>query len=128
VKRFLLVPGLGVAFIGCLVLLPLLAWASLDEPGLTGTDYLLAVVGRLLVGRAGWSTLGGTAAIVLGLAMALYSTLLAETEGRERREALPIFWAVLAGGVLAVFALLAVVNYLALEAGTPPGISGWVNR
>ena len=111
-KQFLLGLGVVVVLAGSLVLLPLLAWACLQDPGLTGARYYAAVLATLSEGRAAWATLGGAGVVVLGLAAFLHAVFLAGADRHERKRALPVFWAVLGVCGVGMLALLVGVNYL----------------
>jgi hypothetical protein len=124
-KTLLFLLALFAIVTGSLFLLPLLAWASLQDPKLVGADYYSAVVTSLFGTGA---TLAGVSAVVLGVAAGLYAVLLAGGDRQERKDALPYFWAALGVGCMAVFSLLLVVNYLGLHAGEVGPISRWVWR
>jgi hypothetical protein len=124
-KFGLLVLALFAVVAGSLLLLPLLAWASLQHPRSTGTGYHAAVLATLFGNRA---ALAGVVMLVLGIAAGLYAVLLAGGERHERKEALPWFWSALVVGSVAAFALLLFVNYLGLQAGEVGPISRWVWR
>ena len=111
-KHLLLVPAVLAVLAGSLVLLPLLAWASLQDPKLGGARYYAAVLATLFEGRAAWATLAGAGLVVLGLAAFLYATFLAGADRHERERALPAFWAVLGVCAVGMLALLVGVNYL----------------
>jgi hypothetical protein len=124
-KLFLFVFALIAIFAGSLLLLPLLAWASLQDPRLDGAEYHAAVLATLLGNRA---ALACAAVLVLGVAAGLHATLLADCDRHERKEAMPWFWAALCLGTVAGFTLLLFVNYLGLQAGEVGPISRWVWR
>jgi hypothetical protein len=116
-KHFTLVPGVLAVLWGSVLLLPLLAWASLQDSYLSGPDHVAAVLRQLFGTRAVAATLAGASAIVLGLAAVLYAALFAGADRHERKAARPAYWTALAVGSVAVFALLVVVNYLGLWTG-----------
>src|SRR5689334_20006986 len=89
-RQFLFILALLVVSSGCLLLLPLLAWASLQDPRLSGADYSGAVLATLF---GTWATLASVVAVVLGLAAALYATFLAGADRHERKAVLRFFWA-----------------------------------
>jgi hypothetical protein len=122
---FAFVFALLAVMAGSLVLLPLLAWASLQDPRLSGSHYYTAVLATLFSTRA---TLAGMVAIVLGLAAALYAVFLAGSDRHKRKAARPVFWTALGICSVAMFALLLFVNYLGLQAGEVKPISRWVWR
>jgi hypothetical protein len=124
-KLFLSLLALLAIVAGSLFLLPILAWASLQDPRLVAADYYAAVVTTLFSTGA---TLAGVSVVVLGVAAGLYVVLLAGRDRQERKAALPYFWAALGVGTVAVFALLLFVNYLALQAGEVAPISRWLWR
>ena len=124
-KLVLFVLALLAVVAGCLLLLPLLAWASQQHPRASGADCHAAVLATLFGTRA---TLAGMAAVVVGVAAALYAALLAGSDRHERKQAWPCFWAALGVGSVGVFALLLFVNYLGLRAGEVGPISRWVWR
>jgi hypothetical protein len=74
---FRVMPGLLAILFGGIVLLTLLAWASLQDPKLEGAGYLYAVLGKLFGPWTTWTTLTGVGAIVLGLAHIMWSAFLA---------------------------------------------------
>jgi hypothetical protein len=117
---------LAIVF-GSVLLLQLLAWATLQDPRLEGVDYLYAVLGKFFGLRAIPTAIVGAAAIVLGLAGMLHRVFLAEGDMREQKEALPAFWAALGIGTVAVLGLLIAVNYFSLQAGQVTSISRWTN-
>jgi hypothetical protein len=111
-KHALLVLAVVAVLGGGLVLLPLLAWASLQDPKLDGARYYAAVLATLFEGRVTWATLAGAGVVVVGLAAFLYAAFLAGADRHERERALPAFWAVLGVCVVGMLALLVGVNYL----------------
>jgi hypothetical protein len=111
---------------GNLLLLPLLAWASLQDPRLAGPRYHAAVLATLF---STWAFPVVIGAVVLGVATALHAVLLAGRDRHERKETMPWFWVALGLGSAAVFALLLLlVNHLGLVAGEVRPISRWVWR
>jgi hypothetical protein len=110
---------------GSLLLLPLLAWASVQDPRLSGASYYAAVLAKLL---GTWAVWAGVATVILGVAAGLHAILLAGGDRHERKEAWPNFRVGLLVGSMAVFSLLLFVNYLGLQAGAVGPISRWVWR
>jgi hypothetical protein len=111
---------------GSLLLLPLLAWASVhQDPRLSGASYYAAVLAKLL---GTWAVWAGVATVILGVAAALHAVLLAGGDRHERKEAWPNFRVSLVVGSVAVFSLLLFVNYLGLQAGAVGPFSRWVWR
>jgi hypothetical protein len=113
---------------GTLLLLPLLAWSSLQDPGLNGMSPFAAALGKLFSPRTAWATVAGMGAVVLGIAGLLDAALLEGVDRHERKRALPVWWAALGVGAVAMLVLLLVVSYLGLQAGEAAVISRWVNR
>jgi hypothetical protein len=127
-KQVVFVPAVLVILFGSLQLLPLLAWASLQDPSLASVDYYMAVRGKLFVPPTIWATLTGMSAVVFGLAAICYVGVFADMDRTERAKAVPAFWAALALGASAMFALLVAVNYFGLQAGEATSLARWANR
>jgi hypothetical protein len=124
-KSLLLVLALFAVLWGSLLLLPLLAWASLQDPTLVGMDYFAAVIATLLSNP---TAPAGMAVLVLGVAAGLHAALLVGNDRHERMRALLWFWTALGAGCLVVFALLLAVNLLGLQSGEVGPIARWVWR
>jgi hypothetical protein len=114
---FHFVPALLAIIFGCVLLLPLLARASIHDPSLQGPDYWAAVLGFFLRSRVALAAFTGIGIIVLGLAQILEGVLLSEADGGEMRQILPAFWIALGIGTVGFLLLLVGVNYLGLQAG-----------
>jgi hypothetical protein len=121
-------PAFLVILYGSVVLLPLLAWASLQDPKLVGMSYWCAVLAKLFSPQVAWAVLTGLGAVVLGLVVILRALLLTGTDEHERKEVRPVFWVALGVGLVAMFGLLIVVNYFGLQAGEIKVLSRWINR
>jgi hypothetical protein len=124
-KHFFIVPSVLAILSGSLVLLTLLAWASLQDPNLIGAAYAAAVVRALFGTRAVVATVAGTAAVILGLAALLYAAFLAGASRPEWKDALPAYWAALGISSAALFLLLVAVNSLGQQSHLFPVIERW---
>jgi hypothetical protein len=120
-----IVPALLAILLGSVLLLQLLAWASLQDPRLEGADYYQAVLCKLFGPRTTWATLLGAGSLTLGLAGLLHAVLLVGRDAAERRQALPVFWAALGIGIGGLLGLLVLVNYFGLQSGEIRCLSEW---
>jgi hypothetical protein len=125
---FVFMPAFLAVLFGCLLLLPLLASASLQDPRLSGLDYGVAVLTTLFTKRMVGAMSAGLMTIIVGLAMFLYAFLLLGLTRQERREARPVFWMALGVGIIAIVILLMMVNLAGLKAGKVISISQWTCR
>jgi hypothetical protein len=107
---FPIVPSLLAILFGGILLLPLLAWSTLQDPCLEDAGYYHAVVVKLLGPRVIGSVLLGVGLIVLGHVGVLYTLFLAGADKRERRESLPVFWGAVVVGTVATLSVLVAVN------------------
>jgi hypothetical protein len=124
-KHFFIVPSVLGILCGSLLLLTLLAWASQQDPNLTGAAYAAAIVKALFATRAVVATVAGAAAVFLGLATLLYAAFLAGVSRHERKAALPAYWAALGISSAALFLLLVAVNSLGQQSHLFPVIERW---
>jgi hypothetical protein len=124
-KHLIILPGVLAILLGSLVLLPLLAWATLQDPHLTGANYCAAVLCRLFCTKAITATISGLVVLLLGIAVLLYSAFLAATDRHERKAALPMYWAALGVSSVAMVVLLVAVNFLGQQSSLFPVVSRW---
>jgi hypothetical protein len=127
-KHFLFLGPALLAVLAGSLLLPLLAWASLQPPSTTRLNYCAAVLAQLFGPRTAWVALAGLGAIVAGLAAGLHALFLAGADRRERKEALPAFGAALIVCSVAMIALLAAVTWFGQQAGEVVSLLRWVGR
>lgn len=114
---FPVVPALFLIGFGCIRVLLLLGWASIQDPRLERGDYLLAVLGSLFGAKTIWSSLISLGMSVLGLGWILREFFLRDADLHKRREFRRTYWLTLAIGTVALLGLLVAVNYFSLQAG-----------
>jgi hypothetical protein len=107
---FSFVPPLLAIFAGCILLLAVLSAATVRNLRYEGMAYWNAVAGTMVSPEARWVTFGSLAAVLFGLSGILRAVFLTERDARERKEALPVFWAALGTTALGMLALLFWVN------------------
>jgi hypothetical protein len=107
---FPIVPAIFALLGGSILLLELLAWASLPDGRREGVDYYAAILGKLLGPRTAGAAVLGMSLLSLGLAGIFHPAFKV-----ERRR---VFWGLLGVGLVCMLCLLVAVNYFGLQAGT----------
>ena len=103
---FRIMPAVFALLWGSILLLEVLAWASLPDGRREGVAYYSAVLGKLFGAR----TALGMCLVCLGLGGLLRAVFVVE---RKR-----VFWGLLGIGLACLLGLLVAVNYFGLQAGT----------